>query len=43
MVQVNREEVEEPITPSHRHGVAGVVYISPGISALGQTPISQQV
>ena len=39
VVQVDWHEVEEPLTASCCHGVAGVVNISPCIGTLGETAI----
>ena len=34
VVQVDGEEVEEPLATCRGHSVAGVVYVRPGIGAL---------
>ena len=43
VVQVYREEVEEALTASRGYRVARVVHISPGVGALGQTAVGQQI
>ena len=39
MVKLDRHEVEKSLTASRCHGVAGVVYVSPSVGALRETPI----
>ena len=41
--QVYGEEVEESLAAGSGHSIAGVVNISPGVGALRQTPIGQQI
>ncbi len=35
MVEVNGEEIKEPLTTGRGHSVTGVVHVCPSISALG--------
>ena len=40
VLQVDRKEVEETLRTSSGDSVAGMVYIRPGVSALGETTVS---
>lgn len=43
MVEVDGQEVEKSLAPRCHHGVASVVHVRPGIGALCQATVGQEV